>query len=34
MDPQMDPAGYVLGGRNQIKALQGPFMVHIDDFIK
>ena len=32
MDTEMDPATQILGDLDQIKALQGPFKVHIDQF--
>ena len=32
MNPKMDSGMDILGDPDQIKALQGPFKVHIDDF--
>ena len=31
-DPEMDPARQISGDAGQIKALQGPFKVHMDKF--
>ena len=32
MDPKMEPVTKILGDPDQIKVLQGPFKVHIDQF--
>ena len=32
IDPKMGPLKQILGDPDQIKALQGPFKVHIDQF--